>query len=256
MNRVACEFVRRGGLGKVHTVLCVNYSGPNRYTSLPAEPMPQRFNWDAWCGPTELRPYNARLHRHWMGWRDYSGGTMTNWGAHGLDQVQWALGTDGSGPVEFWPLADGPKGAVAMRYANGVTVRFELEKAPMGGAIFIGPEGKIEINRNKFASNPKDLIKDLPPKAEIDKWKDETGLWQAKYHIGDWLAAMRTRQRPCADVEIGHRSISLCHLANIVREIGRKLRWDPVKETFPDDAEAAKLVNRPRRRPYDFPNPL
>ena len=256
MNRVACEFVRGGGLGKVHTVLGVNYPGPNRYTSLPAEPMPERFDWDAWCGQTELRPYNKRLHRGWMGWRDYSGGQMTNWGAHGLDEVQWALGMDGSGPVELWLLPGDKKGAVGIRYANGVIVRLELEKAPMGGAIFIGPKGKIEINRNKFTSNPKDLIRELPPQAEIDKWKDETGLWQAKYHIGDWLASMRTRQRPAADVEIGHRSISVCHLANIVREVGRKLQWDPAKETFQGDAEANKLLERPRRHPYELPHPV
>jgi hypothetical protein len=83
-----------------------------------------------------MRPYNPQLHLGWMQWRDYSGGEMTNWGAHGIDQIQWALGMDGTGPVELWPLTPGPNGAVAFKYANGVEVRMDLAQGPHGGAIF------------------------------------------------------------------------------------------------------------------------
>ena len=83
VNRVACEFVRSGGLGKIIKVQGINYAGPHRYTGLPAEPVPEGDNWDAWLGPTPLRPFNQQLQFSWMRWWDYSGGEMTNWGAHG-----------------------------------------------------------------------------------------------------------------------------------------------------------------------------
>jgi predicted dehydrogenase len=253
MNRIACDFIRTGGLGKLTLVRGVNYTGPGRYEGLPEVPKPAGLNWDMWLGQTEMRPYNPQLQFGWMGWRDYSGGEMTNWGAHGLDQIQWACGMDGSGPQWIWPLTPGPNGAVAWTYPNGLEVRLDLAGGPAGGGIFSGPKGKIEVNRNKF-TDPKGLIKDLPPKEEVDKWRDEVALWQAKYHMENWLDCIRTRGKPVADVEIGHRSISVAHLANICRELGRKLQWDPVREEFVDDAEANTYVNRPRRKAYELPS--
>ena len=155
--------------------------------------------------------------------------------AHGIDQIQWALGMDGTGPVELWPQSAGLNGAVAFKYASGVEVRMELEWVPAGGAIFIGEKGKIEINRNKYTSNPKGIIKKAPSKADLDKWNDDRdarSLWQAGYHIQNWLDCIKSREKPVADVEIGHRSISLSHLCNITGELGRKLHWDPAREQF------------------------
>ena len=254
MNRFACEFIRNGGLGKLHTIVGVNYSGPRVYTGLPEQPTPEGFDWDRWQSQAPFRPYNGQLHYGWMGWRAYSGGQMTNWGAHGLDQVQWALGMCESGPVEIWPATEGPNGQVRMRYANGVLLRLEQEQGPMGGAIFVGDRAKIEINRNKFTTNPPDLIPHPPEPATAKIW--EGPGWIARPHIQNWLDCIKTRARPNADVEIGHRSISVCHLANIAREIGRKLRWDPETETFPGDDEANCYVDRPKRRGYELPDPV
>jgi predicted dehydrogenase len=256
MNRFACEFVRSGGIGKIKLVQGINYTGPNRYAGLPEQPIPDGLNWDRWLSQAEMRPYNQALHFGWMGWRDFSGGEMTNWGAHGLDQIQWALGMDETGPVEIWPVTPGPHGKVSYRYANGVEVRLELDRGPHGGGIFTGEKGKIEINRNKFTTNPKDLVKDPPPQSAADKWRDEVALWQARYHIENWIECIKTRGVPVADVEIGHRSISVCHLANIARELGRKLQWDPAKEQFVGDDEANQYVNRPRRKGYELPDPV
>jgi predicted dehydrogenase len=254
LNRAACEFVRDGGLGKLSFVQGMNYPGPQRYTGLPAEPVPEGDNWDGWCGATELRPFNSQLQFAWMRWRDYSGGEMTNWGAHGVDQIQWALGMSQAGPVELWPVGPGTDGKVSMRYVNGVEVRMELSigHGPMGGAIFTGEHGKLEINRNKFTSNPPNLIKNAPPPAKAEAW--EGPGWIARPHIQNWLDCIKTREKPNADVEIGHRSISVCHLLNITRELGRKLRWDPEKEQFLDDAEANTYVSRPRRKGYELPD--
>ena len=252
MNRVACDFVRSGGLGRLQFVQGVNYTGPAPSMDLPEEALPEGLDWDMWLGATKLRPYNSKLHLEWMRWRDFSGGEMTNWGAHGLDQVQWALGMDGTGPVEFWPLADGPAGSLGFRYASGVTVRLEMPPGDLnGGAIFVGEKGRIEITRNDCRTDPPRMIKDLPPAEEVLKWN--SGQWQAKYHMQEWLDCMRTRKTPSADVEIGHRSISVCHLANITRELNRKLKWDPEAERFISDDEGNTLLSRPRRKGYELP---
>jgi len=252
LNRFACEFVRNGGLGKLEVVLGVNYTGPGSCSNLPGEPVPEGLDWDMWCGPTELVPFNKSRFQGWMGCRDYSGGEMTNWGAHGIDQVQWALGADATGPVEVWPESEGPHGKVTFRYASGVHFKLELEKGPHGGAVFIGEKGRIEIDRNRFTATPSELIKDPPEAQKAEIW--EGPGWQAKYHIGDWLDCIRTRKKPVADVEIGHRSITVCHLANIARELGRKLRWDPEREVFPDDEAANRKLDRPRRKGYELPD--
>lgn len=252
INKFCCEFVRDGKLGSIKRVLGVNYPGPRRYEGLPEEPVPTGDDWNAWCGPTELRPFNQQLQFGWMQWRDYSGGEMTNWGAHGIDQIQWALGKDGTGPTEIWPETPGPNGKVSMRYADGIEVNFELEGAPMGGAIFVGSDCKMEINRNRFATNPPDFAKCAPAAAVAEKW--EGAGWIAKPHLQNWLDAIRTRELPNADVEIGHRSITVCHLLNIAREAGRKLTWDPAAERFIGDDEANLLLERPRRAGFELPS--
>ena len=260
MNRVACELVRSGGLGKVLEVRAINYTG--------AEASPAQFPArTARAGGARLEHVaepgrRATVQPDWMGWmrwRDFAGGEMTNWGAHGVDQIQWALGMDGTGPIEMKPLSDGPNGQVSMRYANGVEVQFVLEPGhgPMGGAVFICEKGKLEINRNKFVSNPPEIAAELQKKIDVAeeerKWSDELALWQARWHMQDWLDCIRSRNRPVADVEIGHRSISVCHLANITRAAGRPLRWDPVREQFVGDDQANGYLDRPRRQGFELP---
>jgi predicted dehydrogenase len=192
-----------------------------------------------------------------MGWRDFAGGQMTNWGAHGVDQIQWALGADDTGPVEIKPLTEGPNGQVAMRYASGVAVNFILPGGPMGGGVFIGEKGKLEINRNKITSNPPEIAAQILEKLDVTeeerKWSDQTALWQAREHLQNWLDCIRSREKPVADVEIGHRSITVCHLANIARQTGRSLRWNPVTERFIDDAAADALIVRERRKGFELP---
>jgi hypothetical protein len=207
---------------------------------------------------------------------------VTGWGAHSYDQVQRALGTDETGPVEVWleePLAvtgtgkfagasvgedptdaqyykmakkvTGPRAKVSMRFANGTELKLHLDgdKGPGLGAIFIGDKGKLEINRNKLASNPKELIQS--PDNPGPNQKPET-----QYHIENWVQCLKTRGRCTADIEYGQRSSTLCYLVNIVRDIGRvgeKLQWDPAAERFPHCDEANQLLSRPRRQGYELP---
>ncbi|NOX53637.1 MAG: hypothetical protein GXP27_04215 [Planctomycetes bacterium] len=115
----------------------------------------------------------------------------------------------------------------------------------------MGEKCKIEINRNKFTTNPPDFVKDPPDPAVAKPW--EGPGWIARPHLQNWLDCIKTRQRPNADVEIGHRSVTVCHLANIARELGRRLRWDPIREQFVGDDEANAKLTRPRRRGYELP---
>jgi predicted dehydrogenase len=261
MNRVACQLIRNGGLGKILEVRAVAYGGPDPspVQGFPIESIPKGLDWNMWLNQASERPFNGQW-LGWMRWRDFGGGQMTNWGAHGVDQIQWALGTDQTGPVEIEPLTSGLSGQVRMKYANGVVVNFVIEqgKGPMGGAIFICEKGKLEINRNKFTSNPPEIAdqlrKELDVTEEERKWSDDLALWQARWHLQNWLDCIKSRQLPVADVEIGHRSVSVCHLANIVRELQRPLRWDPAEESFVNDSEADKLLSRQRRKGFELPS--
>jgi predicted dehydrogenase len=258
INRIACELVRSGGLGKLLEVRAVNYPGPTDSPATPfaEQPVPAGLDWDRWLNQAAERPFNSDW-MGWMRWRDFAGGEITNWGAHGVDQIQWALGMDGTGPEEMWPITPGPNGQVGMRYPGGVEVHFVLDKGPSGGGIFIGEKGKLEINRNKVTSNPPEIAAELLRQIDVSeeerKWSDNLALWQARWHLQNWLDSIRSRERPVADVEIGHRSISVCHLANITRQMGRRLRWNPATEHFVDDSEADGLVTRARRKGYELP---
>ena len=269
-NRLGCELVRNGRIGKVHTVIGQNYPSPWEH-KLPGQPVPDGLDWDMWCGPTPLVPYNKDLYAPranpgWISFRPYSGGEMTGWGSHGLDQIQWALGMDASGPVEVWteggkfspPTYTKPdsrgkgngmcsKPKVFFRYAGGVLLK--LDRGPAGGGVFIGDKGKITINRNSVSSDPPEIAKQPIKDSDVRLYKSDN-------HMQDWFDCMKSRKKPVADVEIGHRSGSVCHLGNIARWVGRKLRWDPEKETFTGDDEANALLDRTRRKGYQLPQTI
>ncbi len=268
LNRFACEFVRDGGIGQVRVVEAVNYAGPHPYPAegLPEEPIPNGLDWDQWQGLAPTRPFNRQLAAHWsdglprswIHWRDYSGASMADMGAHAYDMVQYALGADDSGPVEFWPVeGEGPRARIDFRYANGVEVRLRFANerpyiGPRAGAVFSGEHCKIEINRNKYTTNPPDFIADPPDPRLADKWEGEG--WLAHGHVQNWFDCIKTREKPNADVEIGHRTVTIAHLCNIARELGRRLRWDPEREQVVDDPEANALLARPRRTGWDLPD--
>jgi predicted dehydrogenase len=264
-NYAGCRLIRTGGLGKITKVLAYNYPSPWN-DRLPAQPVPDELDWDLWCGPAEPVPYNRdlylpRANPGWLSFRSYSGGEMTGWGAHGFDQIQWALGTDETGPVEVWtegskftpPTYDQPESKargdqasrevkVFFRYANGVVV--EPGYANMGGAIFIGKNGRVTINRGIFESDPEELALEALRQRPAD-FNDN--------HLKNWLDCIKSRSRPVADVEIGHRSATICHLGNIARWTGRRLRWDPDREHFVGDKDANQYLDRPRRKPWVAP---
>ncbi len=265
----AANWVRRNGrIGKIHTVIGANYPSPWE-CALPAQPVPDGLDWDMWCGPTEPVPYHIdlctpRANPGWISFRTYSGGgndrlgaptgwTRFNGPSAWTTPARWKFGP--RAPSSIRPSIESPNRRsrgekicgspmIFYRYANGVTVK--LDNGNPGGGIFVGDKGKIEIFRGKVTSNPPEVVKE--PIRD-----DEIHLYKSNNHIGNWLECIKSREKPIADVEIGHRSTTVCHLGNIARWVGRKLQWDPVKEIFPGDEEANAYLDRPRRRGYQLP---
>ena len=259
INNFGSDLIKNGMIGRVHTVECPNFIGPELRTSeLPSEPTPPEMDWDKWCHQTELVPYSPSLHPGlglWGRWRAYDGGGLgwgvTGWGAHAFDQVQRALGTDNTDPEEVWPEGAGPNCPVTLRYPGGTLLKLSLPqgKGPGLGAIFVGDKGKIEINRNRVASNPAELVQGAPHAEDRSEYDSI-----AERHIQNWVDCIRTRHKPVAHAEVGHRTQVICHLINICRELGRRLTWDPVKEEFLRDEQANALRSRPRRKGYELPD--
>lgn len=252
INNFGSDLIRNGAIGKVRAVRCPNFPGPRPRPDLPTAPTPPGMDWDLWCNQAALAPFSPELHPglgKWARYREYCGWLVTGW-VHAFDQVQRALGTDDTGPVEIWPEEAGPDARVSMRYASGTVLQLDMpeDKGPRMGGIFTGETGKIEINRNRLASNPPELIRDAPPPADKSEYASVS-----HEHIRNWVDCMRTRERTVAPLAVGHRSMTICHLINICRELGRRLQWDPVKEEFVGDEQANALRSRPRRAGYELP---
>ena len=239
--RFTCEMVRSGRIGELRSVE-VNVGGPAHDCYLPAEPVPKGLDWNMWLGPAPLRPFNSRIFAGWEGHYDYSGGGMSGWGSHHFDIAQWGLAADETGPVEITPPDGKDVRLLTYKYANGVKV-YHTGRMGEWAVVFQGSEGKIAVNRGKLQTWPESLMK--TPLAA-----DEVHLYQSSNHGADFLRSIRTRQKPICDVEIGQRTMSVCHLGNIAYRLNRPLKWDPVKEEFIGDPGANRLLDRPRRQPW------
>lgn len=252
--RQACELVRNGRLGKLEKVL-VGIPGSNFNSQpVPDSDPPPELDYDMWLGPAPWRPYNVnRVHYKFRFFWDYSGGQMTNFGAHHIDIAQWGLGMDESGPVStegtatFHPQMHyevTQACRVTHTYANGVILIVgQGEKDCPGGATFVGSEGTIFVDRGKIKSTPDDILKQ--PMTDSDE-----RLYVSTNHHQNFLECIKTRKQPICDVEIGHRSATVCHLGNIAVRLGRRIQWNPATEQIVGDDEAAKWVSRPYRSPW------
>ncbi len=240
--RFACEMVRNGRIGDLKRIH-VNVGGSSRDCYEPAEPVPPGVDWDRWLGPAPYRPFNTRILKGWRAYRDYSGGGMTDWGAHHFDIAQWALDMDNSGPREIIPPDGKDVRHLTYIYENGVEV---LHGAGGGaGVVFYGTDGTIRVDRGKLETDP-------PSTMEKPTGPNEINLYNttSQGHKGNWAHCIRTRELPICDVEIGCRSVTVCHLGNIAYMLKRPLKWDPVKEEFIGDDEATRWLDRPKREPW------
>jgi predicted dehydrogenase len=250
--RLACELVRNGRLGKVKTVETWIGGNPKGGPFKVSQPPPE-LNWDFWQGQTPSVPYiKERCHYQFRWWYEYSGGKMTDWGAHHNDIAQWGLGMDGSGPVAVEAEGEAPSAdphsynchptfKVTYTYANGTKLVCTSKE---NGVRFEGEGGKwIFVSRSKIeASDPKLLDEPLPP--------DAVRLYVSNNHMGNFLEGVRTRKPTVCPAEVGHRSVSVCHLGVIALRSGKKLKWDPAQEVFVGDDEANKWLSRPMRAPW------
>ncbi len=248
----ALELVLNGKIGKLQRIDAVIGNIDAGKWQAATTPPPE-LDWNFWLGPAPWADYFPnRCHYQFRWFSDYSGGKMTDWGAHHLDISQWALQMDNSGPVKvsgqgtYYP--DGPhdvagKFDVVYTYANGVELHCHSEGE--NGIKFTGSDGWVFVTRDKkkFAAHDPELL----------KWQAGSGDKQLPRNTGhhdNWLDCIASRQRPICDVEIGHRSATVCHLGNIAMRLGRPLQWDPAKEQFVGDEQANQLVSRPMRAPW------
>jgi predicted dehydrogenase len=285
--RLACELVRNGRLGKIATVETRIGANPT-CQPIPLADVPKELDWDFWLGPApkadyvERRDADRRLvncrHPYEFRWfYDYSGGKMTDWGAHHNDIAQWGLGMDGSGPVAIEASGASPsKGPnsynchltfkVTYTYGNGARLICSHTQLPGSpdpkeskvsgrngrerterhdnGVLFVGDGGQwIFVNRGTItASDPKLLEEPLPSNA--------TPLYHSDDHMGNFIDCVRSRKQTICPAEVGHRSVSVCHLGVIALRSGKKLKWDPVQEHFVGDKEANRWLRREMRAPW------
>ncbi|MBM3970627.1 MAG: Gfo/Idh/MocA family oxidoreductase [Planctomycetes bacterium] len=244
--RRAVELIRNGYLGEIKTV-SVGVGGPAVTCDLPTEECPTGTDWNFWNGPSAERGYNQILcpkgiHNHFPAFRQYrefAGGGLADMGAHHFDIAQWALGMDNSGPVKIEPPEDKATTGLKFTYANGVV----MTHGGPSGCRFVGTKGTLYVDRGKIEADPASIL-------EAKLGENAFHVEPSDNHHRNWIDAIRSRKKPICDVEIGHRSATVCELGQIGYDLRRPLNWDPVKERFVNDDEANKLLSRPMRDPW------
>ena len=215
---------------------------------LPAQEQPDNVNWDLWTGPAPMRAYNEILcpkgmHNHFPAFRhyeEYAGGKLADMGAHHFDIAQWAMEMDNSGPVSVEPPAEGDTG-LKFTYANGV----EMFHGGKSDCTFEGADGTIWVGRSQLEADKPEILG--TPLGENDR-----RVYPSNNHLRNWIDCVKSRKQPICTAETGHRSASVCHLANIGYKLRRKLTWDPANEQFSNDTEANALTTRKPREGWEY----
>ncbi len=247
------ELVRNGRIGKLKKIEVILPKQPGKPGDPTPQPVPKELDWDMWLGPAPFAPYTKdRVHFHFRWIWDYSGGIICDWGTHLFDTAQWGNDTERSGPVEIEGTGTYWQGGlyntikeydVTYRYANGVVMTCK----PGNPSIkFIGTEGWVGNRgwRARLEAGSKEILDSVIEPGEIHLYTNPAGEHR------DFLDCVKTRKDPYFPVDIGARVSTVCHLGNIAIKMGRKLKWDPDKEIFPNDNEANRMLSRPMRSPW------
>jgi len=257
--RQACELVRNGRIGKLHTVKVGFGTDPGTGPE-PPMPVPDNLDYDMWLGPAPWAAYTEkRVHPKtgydrpgWLRIAAYGAGMITGWGAHHNDIAQWGMGTEYTGPVEIQGQTEYSTDGVwdvhgdfsiEYTYANGVKVICTDNKKNKQGVVFEGTEGWVYVKRGQIDAQPKSLLTSTIGPNEIR-------LYKSNNHKANWLECIKSRAETIAPVEIGHRSCTVCLLGEIAMRLGRKLKWDPDTEQFIGDETANRMLWRPMRSPW------
>ena len=265
--RLACEMVRNGRIGKVRKVIVTLPESTLEGGPFATKQVPEGLDWDFWLGQAPKVDYTPeRCHSTFRWWYEYSGGVMTDWGAHHMDICHWGLGVEHSGPrtidgkAKLPHIKNGyntPKFfTVDMQYPDDVHVLVNIGD---DGILFEGDRGRIYVNRGRIAGKPLEELAAELGKASIDELRDvelpgaKIKLARSDNHMGNFFDCIKSRQQPVSDVTTHHRTVSACHLANISMRLGRKLKWDAGKEDFIGDQEARQMISRPQRESYTVP---
>jgi predicted dehydrogenase len=240
--RKACEWVRNGRIGQLKEVFAHRLPGalwPNHWTSDKGVPVPAGLDWDMWLGPLSWRPYIGDFNQELPG---VIVGDV-NWAPHHYDIVQWTVNPDPTAPIEV----SYDNGAIHYHYSNGVTVHsaaYPSEKiGNEGGAVFVGTEGRIAVDRNDIASYPANILNEpLRP--------NDTRVYHANSHSGNFLECVRTRRLTICNPDTALYTMNAILIGGISLILRRSLKWDPVKAEFPGDGEANRLLSYTPRPPW------
>jgi hypothetical protein len=237
--RMAIEMLRSGRIGKLREIYAYRDGGaifwPTRFG--PAKPIPDGYEWDLYLGPAPWIPFDGitSAHRFDIG--------ELNWGQHHYDIVQWAANADNTGPVEIFMEND----RSGLKYADGIVVYGKpYPGEPIGadgGICMIGTEGRLAVDRDGLVSDPPHIARDpLRP--------GDARVYRSDSHSGNFLECVRTRQKTICNESVAHRAASAMLLGGVAKQLRRNLKWDPVKEEFPGDEEANRMLSIAKREPW------
>ncbi|MFQ6069229.1 MAG: Gfo/Idh/MocA family protein [Candidatus Aminicenantales bacterium] len=256
----ACELVRNGRMGKILKVEVGLPSGHYDFAGTKGQekigPPPSELDYDFWVGPAPYSPYcPAKVHRNWRWVMDFGGGQLMDWVGHHVDIAHWGLGFDLTGPVEIEGWGEFPRRGVwnsptryylKARYADGTPMDIaggHEEIRP--GTKWIGEYGWIWVNRGGLEAHPQEILNERIGPNEIR-------LYRSRDHYQNFLDCVKSRRQTITPIEVAHRSASVGHLGGIAMELGRKIRFNPEKEEIIGDAEAARLLGRSYRSPWQL----
>ena len=267
--QTAVAIAQSGRLGKIKKLRVAIGGGPKDGPFKEEKP-PANLNWERWLGQTPVVPYiRQRCHGNFRWWLEYSGGKMTDWGAHHVDIAHWAMGADDTGPVLFKGTADFPAGmkdgypvdkqsyntattfSIDCTFAGGTVMTVANRFEDFGNGIMIeGEKGRIFVNRGKLTGKAVDELKEnpLPQELFLKIYKGN----KPTHHMANFFDCIRTRKEPVSDVRSHHRAMTSCHLANIAIRLGRPIRWDPKTQHITGDKEAASFERREQRKGYEI----
>ena len=255
--RFACELVRNGRIGRLKRVE-VGLGSKPACGPQPAQPVPEGFDYDRWLGPAPWAPYTAnRCHWNFRWILDYSGGQLTDMGAHDIDIAHWGMGADRTGPVSVAGAGEFPADGLwnaathysfGATYANGLTMHVDSGRRYAMGVRFVGSDGWVFVTRGALRASPASLLRETIGPGEIHLARPRGDHRQG--HRRDFLDCVKSRGRTIAPIEVAQRSITVAHLGNIAMLLGREVRWDPAAERIIGDKAASRMLSRSYREPW------